>query len=161
MKRFFHPISAACVNAGPSNHCTRSGHPTSRLCHTWTRIVEKFATKAQDYAGKRSDKAAFSPLRSTRGRKALQSLQQFRERCFEGRGNLAEGAQPRLSRTALQVRNMHLVDAGLLGKVDLPPIPGAAQFPDPLTRRRTDVLCHAFIIGLAFALYLVHTLFDV
>jgi hypothetical protein len=51
------------------------------------------------------------------------------------------------------------MDAGLLGKVNLPPLPGAAQFPDPLTRRRTDVLCHAFIIGLAFALYLAHTLF--
>jgi hypothetical protein len=54
---------------------------------------------------------------------------------------------------------MHLVDAGLLGKVNLPPIPGAAQLPDSLPSRRTDVLCHAFIIGLAFALYLVHTLF--
>jgi hypothetical protein len=41
----------------------------------------------------------------------------------------------------------------------LPPIPGAAQLPDSLPSRRTDVLCHAFIIGLAFALYLVHTLF--
>jgi len=51
------------------------------------------------------------------------------------------------------------MDAGLLGKVDLPPTPGAAQFPDPLPRCRTDVLCHASIIGLAFALYLAHTLF--
>ena len=46
----------------------------------------------------------------------------------------------------------------MLGKIDLPPIPGAAQLPDSLACRRTDVLCHAFIIGLAFALYLVHTL---
>jgi hypothetical protein len=50
------------------------------------------------------------------------------------------------------------MDAGLFGKVDLPPTSGAAQLPDPLTRRRTDVLCHAFIIGLAFALYLAHPL---
>jgi len=50
------------------------------------------------------------------------------------------------------------MDSGLLGKVNLPPVPGAAQFPDSLPRRRTDVLCHAFIIGLAFALYLAHTL---
>jgi TPR repeat protein len=49
----------------------------------------------------------------------------------------------------------------MLGKVDLPPVPGAAQLPDPLTRRRTDVLCHASMIGLAFALYLAHTLFTV
>jgi hypothetical protein len=28
------------------------------------------------------------------------------------------------------------MDAGLLGKVDLPPISGAAQLSDPLTRRR-------------------------
>jgi len=34
----------------------------------------------------------------------------------------------------------------------------AAQLPDSLAGRRTDVLCHAFIIGLAFALYLVHPL---
>ena len=46
----------------------------------------------------------------------------------------------------------------MLGKVDLPPVPGAAQLPDPLARRRTDVLCHASMIGLAFALYLVRTL---
>jgi hypothetical protein len=47
----------------------------------------------------------------------------------------------------------------MLGKVNLSPVPGAAQLPDPLTRRRTDVLCHASMIGLAFALYLAHTLF--
>ena len=46
----------------------------------------------------------------------------------------------------------------MLGKVDLPPTPGAARFSDPLARRRTDVLRHAFIIELAFALYLAHTL---
>jgi hypothetical protein len=56
---------------------------------------------------------------------------------------------------------MHLVDAGLLGKVDLPPVPGAAQLPDSLARRRTDVPCHPSMIGLAFALYLAHTLFAV
>ena len=50
------------------------------------------------------------------------------------------------------------MDAGLFGKVDLSPVPGAAQFPDSLTRRRTDFLCHAYIIGLVFALYLVHAL---
>ncbi len=53
---------------------------------------------------------------------------------------------------------MHLMDAGLFGKVDLPPVPGAAQLSDALARCRTDVLCHAFMIGLAFALYLAHTL---
>ena len=46
----------------------------------------------------------------------------------------------------------------MLGKVDLSPALRPAQLPDPLARRRTDVLCHAFIIGLAFALYLAHTL---
>lgn len=53
------------------------------------------------------------------------------------------------------------MDAGLLGKVNLPPVPGAAQFPYPLTRCRTDFLCHPSMIGLAFALYLAHTLFVV
>jgi len=56
---------------------------------------------------------------------------------------------------------MHLVDTGLFGKVNLPPIPCAAQLPDPLAGRRTDVLRHPFIIGLAFTLYLAHTLFAV
>ncbi len=54
---------------------------------------------------------------------------------------------------------MHLVDARLLGKVDLPPALGAAQLPDSLAGCRTDVPCHASMIGLAFALYLAHTLF--
>lgn len=36
-------------------------------------------------------------------RPASQSLQQFRERCFEGRGDLAEGSQSWLACTALQV----------------------------------------------------------
>jgi hypothetical protein len=56
---------------------------------------------------------------------------------------------------------MNFMDAGLLGKVDLPPVPGAAQLPDPLAGRRTDVPCHPSMIGLAFALYLAHTLFAV
>jgi hypothetical protein len=51
------------------------------------------------------------------------------------------------------------MDAGLLGKVDLPPAPGAAQLPDSLARCRADVPCHASIMELAFALYLAHTLF--
>ena len=92
-------------------------------------------------------------------RVALQSLQQFRERCFQSRGDFAECTQPRLACSALQVGNVDLVDAGLLGKVDLPPALGPAQLSDALPRRRTDVLCHASMIGLAFALYLAHTLF--
>jgi len=53
------------------------------------------------------------------------------------------------------------MDAGLLSKVNLSPVPGAAQFPDSLPRRCADVLCHPSMIGLAFALYLAHTLFVV
>ncbi len=49
----------------------------------------------------------------------------------------------------------------MLGKVDLSPAFGPAQLSDALPRRRTDVLCHASMIGLAFALYLAHTLFGV
>ena len=90
---------------------------------------------------------------------ASESLQQFRERCSESRGDFAEGTQPRLAGSALQVGDVDLVDAGLLGKVDLSPAFGPAQLPDALARRRTDVLCHASMIGLAFALYLAHTLF--
>jgi hypothetical protein len=51
------------------------------------------------------------------------------------------------------------MDSRVFGKVDLAPTPGTAKFPDSLSGRRTDVLCHAFMIGLAFALYLAHTLF--
>ena len=46
----------------------------------------------------------------------------------------------------------------MLGKVDLSPAFGPAQLSDALPGRRTDVLCHASMIGLAFALYLAHTL---
>ena len=49
----------------------------------------------------------------------------------------------------------------MLGKIDLPPAFGPAQLSDALPRCRTDVLCHASMIGLAFALYLAHTLFGV
>ncbi len=58
----------------------------------------------------------------------------------------------------MQVGDVDLMDAGLLGEIDLPPVPGAAQFPDALARRRTDVLCHAFMVVLADTLYLAHTL---
>jgi hypothetical protein len=47
----------------------------------------------------------------------------------------------------------------MLGKVNLSPVPGAAQLSDAFPRHRTEVLCHAFMIGLARALYLAHTLF--
>src|ERR1035441_4446230 len=46
----------------------------------------------------------------------------------------------------------------MLRKINLTPTLGAAQFPDPLSCRRADVPCHPFMIGLAFALYLAHTL---
>jgi hypothetical protein len=49
----------------------------------------------------------------------------------------------------------------VFGKVNLPPAFGTAQFSDALTCRRADVPCHAFIMELVFALYLVHPLFDV
>ena len=92
------------------------------------------------------------------GPAALQSFQQFRERCSESGGDLAEGAQPRLAGSAFQVGDVDLVDARMLGKVDLSPALCPAQLSDTLTRRRTDVLCHAFMIELASALYLAHTL---
>ena len=50
------------------------------------------------------------------------------------------------------------MDAGLFGKVNLSPVPGAAQLPNSLARRHADVPCHPSMIGLAFALYLAHTL---
>ncbi len=46
----------------------------------------------------------------------------------ESEGNFAEGAQPWLTRAALQVRNMLLVDAGLFGKVNLLPVFCARSF---------------------------------
>jgi hypothetical protein len=51
-----------------------------------------------------------------------------------------------------------LVDAGMLGKVDLPPAFGPAQLPDSLASRNADVPCHPVMFGLVFALYLVHPL---
>ena len=110
---------------------------------------------------KQAQQGRSQPLGGSRGPVALQSLQQFRKRCFEGRGDLAECSQSRLACATLQIGDVDFVDAGLLGKVNLSPVPGAAQLPDSLAGRRTDVLCHASMIGLAFALYLVRTLFGV
>ncbi len=53
------------------------------------------------------------------------------------------------------------MDAGLLGEIDLPPAFGAAQLSDALAGRHADVLCHAFMVVLVDALYLVHPLFEV
>jgi hypothetical protein len=49
----------------------------------------------------------------------------------------------------------------MLGKIDLPPAFGPAQLSDALARRCTDVLCHASMFGLVYALYVAHTLFGV
>jgi hypothetical protein len=46
----------------------------------------------------------------------------------------------------------------MLRKVNLPPVLGAAQFPDSLPQRHADIRCHPSIVGLAHALYLAHTL---
>ena len=46
----------------------------------------------------------------------------------------------------------------MFGKIDLSPTSGPAQLSDALACRCTDVLCHANMVGLVFALYLVHTL---
>jgi len=54
---------------------------------------------------------------------------------------------------------MYLVNTGLLGKVNLPPIPGAARSSDSFAGRFADVPCHSSMIGLVFTLYLAHTLF--
>jgi hypothetical protein len=56
---------------------------------------------------------------------------------------------------------MDFVDAGLLGKINLPPIPGATQLPDSLAGRAQMSLAIRSSVGLAFALYLAHTLFGV
>ena len=53
------------------------------------------------------------------------------------------------------------MDSGLFCKVNLSPAPRAAELPDSLARRRADVPCHPFMVGLAFALDLAHTLFAV
>jgi hypothetical protein len=53
---------------------------------------------------------------------------------------------------------VNLVHAGVLGKINLPPAFGPAQFPDSLASRNADVPCHVDIIELAFTLDLVHTL---
>lgn len=47
----------------------------------------------------------------------------------------------------------------MFGKVDLPPALGAAQLPDSLAQSHADIRCHSAMIGLAFPLYLAHTLF--
>ena len=80
------------------------------------------------------------------------SPQHLRQSSTQRGYNLTECPQARLAGSPLQVGDVDLMDAGLLGKVDLPPIPGAAQLSDPLTGRRTVVLCCASMFGLGDAL---------
>lgn len=87
-----------------------------------------------------------------------QSLQQLRKGSIESGHDLAECSQSRLAGSPLQVRDVDLMDARLLGKINLSPALGPAQLPDSLARRCADVPCHAFMVGLVFALYLAHTL---
>jgi len=54
---------------------------------------------------------------------------------------------------------MHLVHAGVLGEVDLPPALSLSQFPDSLPEQGANIYGHPLIFRLAFALYLAHTLF--
>ena len=87
-----------------------------------------------------------------------QSLEQFRKGNVKGGYDLVERPQARLSGSALQVGDVDLMDAGVLRKVNLPPIPGEAQLPDTFSRRSTDVLCHDIMFGLVYALYLAYAL---
>jgi len=89
----------------------------------------------------------------------LQSPQHLRQSSTQRRYNLAECPQAWLAGSALQVGNVDLMDARMLGKIDLPPAFGPAQLSDALARRCTDVLCHASMFGLVDALYLAHALF--
>ena len=50
------------------------------------------------------------------------------------------------------------MDAGLFGKIDLPPPLSRPQRPDSLADQDANITCHAAMFGLVLALYLVHTL---
>jgi len=54
---------------------------------------------------------------------------------------------------------MHFVDARVLSEVDLPPTLGLSKLPDALPEQGANICGHQPIFRLAFALYLVHTLF--
>ena len=93
-----------------------------------------------------------------RGGTALQSPQNLRQRSAQRGYNLAECSQARLAGSPLQVGDVDFMDTRMLGKVNLSPAFGPAQFSDALSSRRADVLCHSPMFGLVDALYLAHTL---
>ncbi len=67
-------------------------------------------------------------------------------------------AQSDLACTALQVRDMDLVNSRLFGKVDLPPTPFLSELPDSFAELDAHIRGHSFSIDLVEALYLVDAL---
>lgn len=67
-------------------------------------------------------------------------------------------AQSNLARTALQVRDMDLVNTRLFGEVDLPPTPFLSELPDSFAKLDANIRGHSSSIDLVEALYLVDAL---
>jgi len=54
---------------------------------------------------------------------------------------------------------VYLVNAGMLGEVNLPPSLGLAKLPNSASVQNTNIYCHLAMVGLVFAPYLVHALY--
>jgi hypothetical protein len=67
-------------------------------------------------------------------------------------------AKPNLAYTALQVRDVDLVDTRLFGEVDLAPALHFAEFPDSFAKFGAHIRGHSSSIDLVEALYLVDAL---
>ncbi len=86
------------------------------------------------------------------------ALQKLAERHLEGSGQSRQVAQSNLARTALQVRDMDLVNTRLFGEVDLPPTPFLSELPDSFAKLDANIRGHSSSIDLVEALYLVDAL---
>jgi hypothetical protein len=79
--------------------------------------------------------------------KSPDSLEQFCDGQIEGFRNGLQGPQTDFLVSLLKVRNIILVNPGLLGKVDLPPAALRPQLPYPLPKRNTNISCHPYYGG--------------
>jgi hypothetical protein len=79
--------------------------------------------------------------------KSPDSLEQFCDGQIEGFRNGLQGPQTDFLVSLLKVRNIILVNPGLLGKVDLPPAALLSQLPNPLPKRDTNISCHPYYSG--------------
>jgi hypothetical protein len=95
---------------------------------------------------------------SKRFARSVDSFKKFRKGNSQCLGQSPNSSQSCLSGTTLKIRYMHLVNAGVLGEINLPPTFGFPQAANSCAQQDTNISCHLAIVGLVFKLNLVHAL---